>query len=164
MWFSSKQVHLKRQGKGTVHFLRKALPQRQERRVLKQKPGGGKAVLVLWLFFLGTLVYVLFFSPFVFIEHVQITGTHELSRETAQDFVEAQITGKYWGILPKRAYILVRPRVLEECLRAEYPLLAAVSVERTFPSSMRILVTERKYIILLNAADVRYLVDEAGVT
>lgn len=166
MWFPFKQIRLKHQKKGTVHFLRKALPEHRDSRTLKKKQDGGRNMLVpfLWIIFCGTLFYLLFFSSFVLIEKVQISGMNAVSETALQGFVSDQLAGKYWGIFPKRAYFFVRPHILEERLRTTYPLLATISVQCLFPNKLSLLVTERKRIIIWHSLDSSYLVDEDGVT
>jgi cell division septal protein FtsQ len=121
-------------------------------------------VYVLWMLFCGTLVYLFLFSSFALVETTTVSGTEVLSQATLRGFVEGELGGKYFGIFPKRAFVITRPRVLEEHLRTEFPLLASVSVERIFPNSLRVRVTERKKIIVWQTGDMRYLVDENGVT
>jgi len=166
MWFFSKKNKLKHREKRSIPFLRRALPKRQERRVIKKKQEGkGRGgILFLWILFLGTLVYLFFFSSFVLIEKVQIIGTNELSKQTVQQFAEDQLVGKYWKIFPKRGYGVVQLKDLETRLREAYPLLATVTAQRIFPNNLRISVTERKKIIIWNSLDSSYLVDEDGMT
>lgn len=167
MWFFSKRNTLKHREKGSIPFLRKALPGRRERRVLEKKKKEGRSIwgaLLLWMIFCGTLVYIFFFSSFILIERVQIVGTNELSGETVERFAEDQLVGKYWKIFPKRGFVLVRLKDLETRLREEYPLLATVLVERIFPNSLRVSVTERKKIIIWKSLNVSYLVDAEGIT
>jgi cell division septal protein FtsQ len=121
-------------------------------------------VYVLWMLFCGTLVYLFLFSSFALIETTVVSGTDVLSQATLQGFVEGELGEKYYGIFPKRAFVVIRPRVLEEHLKTAYPLLASVSVERIFPNSLSIKVTERKKIIVWQTRDSKYLVDENGVT
>lgn len=167
MWFFSKRNAFKQREKGSIPFLRKALPERRERRILEKKKKEGRNVwgaLLLWMIFFGTLVYIFFFSSFILIERVQVVGTNELSAETVERFAEDQLAGKYWKIFPKRGFLLVRLKDLETRLREEYPLLATVLVERIFPNNLRVSVTERKKIIIWTSLDVSSLVDEKGMT
>jgi hypothetical protein len=64
----------------------------------------------------------------------QIIGMSEVSEERLHESVEAEITGTYFGIFPSGIF-LIRPRILEERLRSEYPLFASVSVTRVFPTA-----------------------------
>lgn len=166
MWFSSKQIKERHQKKGGIPFLRKALPERREYRTLKKEQKGSNhvAVIFLWILFFGTIFYLFFFSSFVLIEKVQVSGMSEISEESLRGFVEGQLAGKYWGIFPKRAYAVVQPQTLERRLREQYPLLATASIGRIFPNGLHLAVTERKKIILWNSLGLSYLVDEDGIT
>ncbi len=158
---------MKRQKKKSFHFLRKALPEHRDSRTLKKKQNGNGrriALFSLWIIFFGTLFYLSFFSSFVLIEKVEVSGTSVISETSLQEFVADQLAGKYWGIFPKRAYFFVRPHILEERLQREYPLLATISVQCLFPNKLSLLVTERKKIIIWHSLDSSYLVDEDGIT
>ena len=167
MWFPFKRIRPKHRRKRTFHFLRKALPERRDSRTLKKKQNGNGrsgALLFLWIVFYGTLFYLFFFSSFILIEKIETLGTNVISETALQGFVTDQLAGKYWGIFPKRAYFVVRPHILEERLRTTYPLLATISVQCLFPNKLRLLVTERKKIIIWHSLDSSYLVDEDGIT
>lgn len=166
MWFFPKKNKLEHREKGSVPFLRKALPKRRERRGIEKKQEGKNiwGVLSLWMLFFGTLIYLFFFSSFVLIEKIQITGTNELSEQTIQKFVEDQLVGKYWKIFPKRSYSVVRLKDIETNLLVAYPLLATATVQRIFPNNLHVFVAERKKIIIWNSLDASYLVDEDGLT
>lgn len=164
MWFSSKSTGQGRHAKGTLRFLRKGLPKRREGRPVTQKREYSISadILFLWVLLMGTLVYIGFFSTFFLIGEPRIAGTNLISEVTLRESVENQITGKYLGIFPKRSFFLVRPRVLEERLRLEYPLLASVDTVRIFPDGIRVTVVERTKILLWCSGDQCYLIDEEG--
>ena len=152
MWFVSKRAKKKSVMKGKVRFLRKALPKRREGRVVtgesKQRTSLFIGIVLLWLVFLATLVYVAFFSSFFLAGVPRMSGTDQLSEAGLLLSVENQLAGKYLGIFPKRNFFLIRPRALEAFLRSEYPLLASVAVTRVFPDGLSISVSEREKIIL----------------
>lgn len=178
MWFVSKHTQKKRPEQGRPRFLRKGLMMRREGRTIvgqDKRVHIHTGVFLLWLLLFATLFYIAFFSMFFLVGVPQITGMSEVSEETLRGSVETELSGKYASIFSKRDFFLVQPRVLEERLLREYPLLAAVSVTRIFPDGIRIEVTERKKIILwcsgepvqnteeMTPADGRcFLIDEEG--
>jgi cell division septal protein FtsQ len=165
MWFSSKSPKQKSQRKETSRFLRKGLSRRYEARSVTVKSEGSRipfSVIVLWSLVLITLFYLAFFSIFFRIGEPRLVGMDKVPREAVREFVEREITGTYLGIFPKRDFFLVRPLRLEEQLRQEYPLFAAVRVTRIFPDDISIDVTERKKNILWCAGESCYLIDEKG--
>lgn len=166
MWFFSRKNKSKQKGGQSIPFLRKALPRKKERRAVESKHPGSHIIGVcfLWGIFLSTLAYLFLFSPFVLIEDISVVGSKEISSDSLRGFVEQELRGSYFGIFPKRAYSIVRPRLLEDALRREFPLLASVYVERGFPNTLRVTVTERKNIIIWQSGEQSYLVDEQGMT
>lgn len=151
MRFFSKSVKKKVSPKGTARFLHKALPKRREGRVVAKENTRLRVfagVLLLWLLFFATLVYVAFFSLFFSLGEPEVSGTERVSKEVLTASLESQLSGKYFGIFPKRNFFLVQPRWLEAGLKSEYPLLASVAVTRIFPNGLSILVTEREKMLL----------------
>lgn len=144
--------------------MRKGLPKFRDRRSVVKKPGRGisMGIAVLWALFAGTLLYVAFFSPFLLIEKPHITGMSGFPEETLQTFVAGALSGKYLGIFPRRDFFLVRPQSIEKQLLSEYPRLRSASVTRIFPDGMRIVVAERKKILLWCSAGACSLIDEEG--
>jgi len=178
MWFFSKQPKPGQRAKGAMQFLRKGLPERREKRTVPNTAGQRLLVgtALLWLLLSGTLAYVGLFSTYLVIGTPRIAGLYEISEDTFRGSVEREIEGKYLGLFPRRDFLLVRPRALEERLRREYPLLASVRVTRAFPDGLHIEVVERKKILIWCSGDVTgaapgafppdrpcYLIDEAGI-
>ncbi len=152
MGFLWQRAKKKSSSKNKTRFLRTALPKRREGRVVKkedtQRSGTLVGVLFLWLLFLATLCYVLFFSVFFLVGVPEIRGTERISQTAFLASVENQLTGKYLGMFPKRNFFLIRPRALESFLRAEYPLLSSITVTRVFPDGLSLSVTEKERILL----------------
>lgn len=148
-----------------MRFLRKGLPVRRMARVAPHRQGQRifADILFLWALFFGTLVYMAFFSAFFLIGEPRITGMSVIPESALRGSVEAQLAGRYLGSVPKRGFFAVRPQMIAERLRMEYPLLAAVRVMRVFPDSLRVEVTERHKILLWCSGDRCLLIDEAGV-
>lgn len=149
-----------------MRFLFKGVPKRLNRRApVEQKqasrlPAG---VFLLWLLFFAALFYIAFFSVFFLIGETQILGASEISEETLLVFAERQLDGKYFDIFSKRNFFLARPRILEKNLLEEFPLLSSASVTRVFPNGLRVVVAERKKIILWCVGEQCFLADEEGV-
>ncbi len=158
--------------------MRKGPPvRRTERNVAKQRSSRISAdILFLWVLLIGVLVYLAFFSDFFLIGEPSNTGTNMVSSAALQASVKQQMTGKYFGIIPKNSFFIMRPPVLEERLRKEYPLFASVDVTRIFPDRLHIAVAEREKIVIWCFGEPVYdtgdaapvdgtcsLIDEAGV-
>lgn len=165
MWFAKKQTKQKQGETSSLQFLRKGLPKRRKHRMVVAKEGRhiNVGTLFLWTLFFGTLFYTAFFSTFFLIGEPKIVGMNEVSEGTLRNFVDRMLREKYFGIFPRNNFFVVRPMDVEERLRSQYPLLASVSVVRSFPDKLAIAVTERKKIILWKSGEQTYLVDEAGV-
>ncbi len=119
---------------------------------------------LLWIFLLGTLVYVLFFSPFLLIDSVSVKGAERLEPATVESFIQAEIHGKHLSLFPKNNFLLLRPTHLAEKVAEYFPLTQTVSVTRVFPSHLELTLTERASVLLWCSGGPCYLVNEEGRT
>ncbi len=143
-------------------------PTRTEKK-LRRPPthkGRGSRVLlfILWSLLLGTLVYTLFFASFLLInpDAIQVRGTNQISSAQVETTVRENLSGRWFGILPKSNFLLLRPTGLAENLSARFPLARDVQVTRVFPHGLEIDIREREKIILWCSGGPCYLVTEKG--
>ncbi len=105
-------------------------------------------VVFLWSLFVVTLGYIFFFSPFLFITAPEVVGTRSISQEAVAQMVTEEISGKYFSLIPRNSFFLIRPEEIEHFLQERYPLMRAVSVTRVFPNHLQVVVTEREKIVV----------------
>lgn len=164
MWFISKKNTSKRKRRN-IPFLRKPLPKKRERCIAEEKKHKQPSrfiIFFLWILLCSTFFYIVLFSSFTCLEVIEVLGTNNVSSEYIQRSVRDQLSGKYFSIFPRCALILVRPKLIEEELHREYPLLKEIFVQRIFPDKIHITVSEHQYILLWKVGDMIYLIDEEG--
>ena len=122
---------------------------RKERLAIRAKKTTRSSFLVifLWLLFCGTLVYLVLFSSYLALAPWHVSGLSLVNEDDFRQTVDEQLAHKYFGIFDRSRYFLVRPEALANTLKERYPLLRAVTVRRTFPDGLEIVVAERESIV-----------------
>src|SRR6185369_12763648 len=105
-------------------------------------------IIFLWSLFLGTLLYVAFFSPYLMITETKISGVPMTDDESLAAFVQDGMKGKYLFLFPKNDFFLVFPRKLETRIKEEFPLVRDVRVARIFPDTLVVRIEPRESIVL----------------
>lgn len=116
------------------------------------KPRTGRPLFLgtifLWLSFLGTVVYLVFFSPYLKLTEWQIHGLELVDDGDFRQTVTRELSQKYFGFIPRDTFFLVQPKALERLLLEHYPLIRDVSARRIFPNELSFSVNERHTILL----------------
>lgn len=129
--------------------------------------GIGRKILVgiLWLSFIGEVGYVLFFAGFFTITKVEVqreNGESYIGENQIREFLEDSWQGKWFGFMPKNNLIFIHPDSLERRLEERYPKLAAVGIEKHFPESLMVHVTEKPYQVLWCSRENCFLINREG--
>lgn len=113
--------------------------------------------------FVGVLIFILFFSQYLQISNIEISGTVELDGSEIKQSTEKMFDGKYVGFVPKNNYLFVSQNRVEKALKDDFKKIRTVSIAKKFPDSVVITVDERKALLVWCGADKCYLIDENGV-
>ena len=115
------------------------------------------------LAFIGGVVYALFFSPFVMISEINISGTKDLDNDSIKEFVRNEIGGKYFNIVGKNSFLLLKKDILEKALGENFKKIEKVKVEKKFPNKINITISEREEVVALCSNGQCFIVDEKGI-
>ena len=116
----------------------------------------------LLIFFLGVLIYSLFFSGFLAIEKITVENSGDLSQEKIIDFIEDEIGGKYLGVVAKNNFLLISSNSLEEKTKEKFKKIKKISIEKKFPDKLTVEIEERNLILSLCSKGDCYFIDENG--
>lgn len=108
------------------------------------------------------LVYSLFFSEFLKIEDIEISGNQTLPIENLKSEIENLLSVKYLGFLNKNNYLLITQRGIENTLTEKFKKIKTVAVKKTFPHKLSIAITERQTSLIWCSGNSCYYVDEEG--
>jgi len=132
----------------------------------KKKSGRLFDRILYWLCllaFIGGVVYVLFFSPWVLISKINVSGTQDLSTEDVSRAIKNELNGKYFNLVEKSNYFLVKKERLEQVLVENFKKIEKVKIDKKFPDQINIFIEERKEVLVLCNNDQCFIVDEKGI-
>ncbi len=130
------------------------LPKRQVKRVKRGDVVGENdrhfpwLALLLWIFFVGTFGYMLFFSPVMNIEVLHVEGNTLVPQSEIEKYFAEEREQISWKILKRQNFFLFRGSIFEKRLREELPAIEDVRIEKTFPNKLSVFVIERQTAIL----------------
>lgn len=126
-------------------------------------PGFRKILFyILEMVFVGTVIYLLFFSPFLMINKIEIQGAEKIDAGEAESFVKEKISGKFLGFIPKDNLALFFNGGMEKKLQDKFKRLETAEVKKIFPEKIRISMTEKKFRLIFSDGKSAYLIDDLG--
>ena len=112
------------------------------------------------LLFFATAGYTLFYSSFLDITKVEISGLEKLSDGQLRGDVETALSGKYPNGISRRNFIFLDKNALGAGLADKYKRIETISVEKEFPDTLKIAIKERKLLLILCSGDHCYTLNE----
>src|SRR3989344_7291272 len=111
------------------------------------------------VFMYGILALVLAFSFFVLlgfvsrneqfqVTKVSVSGNALVAQNEILTLAHSALSGAYWGVFPKRNYLLLPKREIISMLETEIPAIDSAEITRTSFSSINISVRERTPFVL----------------
>ncbi len=119
-------------------------------------------VRFIFLCFLGTVIYVFFFSSFLTLGNIEIRGTNLLDKNEIKGKINKQYQGKYLGIIDKKNFFLFQEDLIEKNLKNDYKIIREARLEKKLPNRVTIVIEEKKPSLII-CSDVCWIIDEKGV-
>jgi len=104
-----------------------------------------RIVLVL---FMGTVFYILFFSDFMRITTITVTGTHVLTESEINQMMREELDHKFFGIVPRSTFPFVAPKIIEQKLAETFRRIDTVTVKGVFPDTLTAMITEHDAVLV----------------
>ncbi len=114
------------------------------------------------LLFLATAFFVLFFSSYLSITSIKISGLEKLSEAPIQTTIEECLGGKYFKWINKNNLILINTKEVEKKILDKFKRIESVQINRVFPDTLEVSIKERKLLLLVCSANICYTLNEAG--
>jgi len=105
------------------------------------------------------LVYLVSFASFLQVENIEVAENEEVTEEAVRKIVKANMTRKL-PFASSNSVLLVEAKKIEQKINEEFSVLYDVKVRRRPPSSLKVIVKERKPVGIFNGD---YLIDKRGV-
>lgn len=117
--------------------------------------------VILFLFFLGSLIWVLFFSYFTQIKKLEIVG--DFSDEKAvRIFLEDSLKRKNWLAISFGNFFFFSEKDIENSLRERFPLIKKVEIRKKFPEEVFFSFESRQGVFVWCFGEKCYWVDANG--
>ncbi len=113
--------------------------------------------------FLSVVIYILFFSSFLAITSVRISGEKYISENDITDQIKPIISGNVWKIINKNSLLLVRKSDIRKNILQKFRQIRSVSVQKKFPSELDVNVDERTPTMLFQGGNGWFILDENAI-
>ena len=114
------------------------------------------------LVFLGSVTYVLFFSPFLEIKKVDLEGIVELNYDDVYGKIGEILNKKDFRFISRSNLILLPSDRIKVQLQNDFKKISGVEIKKIFPDSVIVKIIERKALLMWCSAGPCYIVDENG--
>jgi cell division septal protein FtsQ len=112
--------------------------------------------------FLVAIVFALFFSDFLSITSIKISGLDKLEEKSIRNTIEEKLKGKYFKMVNKNSLILLQKAEIEKALQDNFKRVENVWIKKVFPNGLRITVKERVLTMLICDSLKCYVLNERG--
>jgi cell division septal protein FtsQ len=149
------------------NFMLKIINKKKDRRSI-ELPRGKKQSSSKWLYrtvamlFLATVIFVLFFSDFLSITKIEISGLNKLEKTQVQNIIDERSRGKYLGIINKNNLILFQKSETRKILLDNFKRIEDVKIKKIFPDGLKIIIKERILTMLLCSSGECHILNEKG--
>jgi cell division septal protein FtsQ len=120
------------------------------------------AYLALWALFVLVTVYALFFSSFLTIRDIRISGNRAVDEEGIRALIREDLQGRYNGLWPNDNLLWASGERMESRLKDRFRQIRTVRLEKVFPSTLSVTLEERKTVLLWCSQGKCFYIDEEG--
>jgi len=113
--------------------------------------------------FWGVVGYVLFFSSFLAVTSLKISGERNVNEEDISAQVRPEISGYDWKFINKNNLFLVRKGIIRKNILGNFRQIRNVEVRKRFPDELEVIVSERIPTMLFQGANGWFILDENAV-
>ncbi len=130
--------------------------------------GAGKHIwikILTWFLvvaFVGVTTYVLFFSPLLNINSIQVSGAEKIDANNISNIIKTVLQGKYGGLFKKNNIILASESGIEKALFEKFKKLDEVEITKKFPDELLINIKERQSSLVFCSGEPCFVIDNGG--
>jgi len=130
--------------------------------------GGGRSMLVkilmrlLVMVFVGVTIYILFFSPLLAIESVEVSNTENIDNQKVLEIIHENMDGKYAGIFMKNNLILFNRDNIKTKLKDDFRRIKTIEIVKKFPSKLLVRIQEYESALVFCSGDQCLVIDNEG--
>jgi cell division protein FtsQ len=117
---------------------------------------------ILGLVVSGGIFYLLVFSALFQIEKVTVFNNKKIPKERIQDIVKENLERKIIFFKSKSIFLIDLKKIKENVLN-NFPSIAEIEINRRFPNTLNLKVTERKEVGIFCYQEACFLLDKEGI-
>ncbi len=117
----------------------------------------------LWLVFCGTVLYMLFLSSVMRMEILHVEGNVLVPKGRMEELFVNENESRIFAGIKRSNFFLFRTSRVQAILEQEFPAIEELSVSKTFPNKVNIILRERELAILWCSRGPCYLLSEENV-
>lgn len=114
------------------------------------------------VFFLATVVFALFFSNFLGITTIRISGLDKIEEKLIRNTIEEKLKGKYFGMVDRHNLILLQKAEIKKALGDNFNRVEDAQIKKIFPDGLEVRIKERKLTMLLCNHSECFILNEKG--
>lgn len=121
---------------------------------------------LVFVLFIGTVVYILFFSDFMRITTITVSGTHVLTESDIERSIQEELDDKFLGVIPRNTFPFVGEKMIERKLEDTFRRIDTVWVNRVFPDTVNAVIVEHEAVLVWCRDQGKsdcYMIDRNGV-
>jgi len=118
---------------------------------------------LLTISFVGVVVYAFVFANFLEVDDISIVGTKKISLTEINKTVNDLSAGKYLNLVSRRNFLFFPADKIVRELQSKFKRIERIKIVRKFPRQIKIIVTERKSLLMLCSGGSCYFIDGHGV-
>lgn len=119
-------------------------------------------LFVLFLLFLGTASYFLFFTDYLKIKNIDISGNSRISSNEIAGIANQELSSNFLGVIPKNILLADLKKIDDEIIR-KFPLVSKADVKRKLFNSLSVNIEERTAVALWCKDQDCFSIDKEGV-
>jgi cell division septal protein FtsQ len=129
-------------------------------------PKGGKIIKALFylllLSFFGAVIYSLFFSGYLAVANIAITGQENIETSSIEKEIKSRLDGQFFHLVSKNNLLLMKTSGLERDIAEKFKKINRVEIKRKFPSGLIVDITEKKLRMIFCSREKCFILDETG--
>ena len=132
----------------------------------KKNKGNLIGRILYWLcliIFVGSVMYVLFFSSWIKIVEITVSGTEHLSEKMIQDSIQYQLEGKYLSLVEKNNYLLISEKKTEKKIKEDFLKVREIRIKKKFPNKLIVSLKERDSVFVFCKYEKCFVINEEGL-
>jgi hypothetical protein len=137
-------------------------PKRSEN-VEETKVGFPWLTMFLWVVFVGTVSYMLFFSSVMRMEALHVEGESRVSKGRIEELFVNEGESRLLSSIRRSNFFLFRTDRIKTILEDEFPAIEEVTVTKIFPNRVNVTIRERDLAVLWCSRGPCYLLSERNV-